>query len=151
MFFHYGISPHLFCDYPRLHGSLAASMQPPELGALTLSVLGDTIHKPLTLSLPFSYPNHLSLLLRQNCLLFIHIAAVILLLGTGSLHKGRDCRLSHLQCLRSSMYSSMTMYLYQSIADVNKLLYIGWINKSLLYRTGNYIQSPVINYNRKEY
>ena len=32
-----------------------------------------------------------------------------------------------------------------------KLLYIGWINnKVLLYRTGNYIQYPVINHNGKE-
>ena len=32
------------------------------------------------------------------------------------------------------------------------LLYIGWINsKVLLYSTGNYIQSPVINHNGKEY
>ena len=33
-----------------------------------------------------------------------------------------------------------------------KLLYIGWINnKVLLYSTGNYIQYPVINHDRKEY
>ena len=32
-----------------------------------------------------------------------------------------------------------------------KLLYIGWINKVLLYSTENYIQYPVINHNRKEY
>ena len=33
-----------------------------------------------------------------------------------------------------------------------KLLYIEWINtKVLLCSTGNYIQSPVINYNVKEY
>ena len=33
-----------------------------------------------------------------------------------------------------------------------KLLYRGWIyNKILLYSTGNYIQYPVINHNRKEY
>ena len=33
-----------------------------------------------------------------------------------------------------------------------KQLYIEWINnKFLLYRTGNYIQYPVINYNGKEY
>ena len=33
-----------------------------------------------------------------------------------------------------------------------KLLYIEWINtKVLLCSTGNYIQSPVINYNGKEY
>ena len=33
-----------------------------------------------------------------------------------------------------------------------KLVYIGWINnKVLLYSTGNYIQYPVINQNRKEY
>ena len=32
-----------------------------------------------------------------------------------------------------------------------KLLYIGWINnKVLLYRTGNYIQHPVVNHNGKE-
>ena len=30
-----------------------------------------------------------------------------------------------------------------------KLLYIGWINKVLLYSTGNYIQYPVISHNRK--
>ena len=32
-----------------------------------------------------------------------------------------------------------------------KLLYIEWINKGLLYSTGNYIQYPVINHNGKEY
>ena len=33
-----------------------------------------------------------------------------------------------------------------------KLVHIGWINnKVLLYSTGNYIQSPVINHNEKEY
>ena len=32
-----------------------------------------------------------------------------------------------------------------------KLLHIGWINKVLLYITGNYIQYPVINHNEKEY
>ena len=33
-----------------------------------------------------------------------------------------------------------------------KLLHIEWIsNKILLYRTGNYIQYPMINYNGKEY
>ena len=32
-----------------------------------------------------------------------------------------------------------------------KLVYIGWINKVLLYSTGNYIQYPVINHNGKEY
>ena len=31
------------------------------------------------------------------------------------------------------------------------LLYIEWINKVLLYSTGNYIQYPVINHNGKEY
>ena len=36
--------------------------------------------------------------------------------------------------------------------DRCKLVYIGWINnKVLLYSTGNYIQYPVINQNRKEY
>ena len=30
-----------------------------------------------------------------------------------------------------------------------KLLYIHWVNKVLLYSTGNYIQYPVINHNRK--
>ena len=30
-----------------------------------------------------------------------------------------------------------------------KLLYIGWINKVLLYSTGNYIQYPMINHNGK--
>ena len=32
-----------------------------------------------------------------------------------------------------------------------KLLYIGWINKVLLYSTGKYIQYPVINHNIKKY
>ena len=32
-----------------------------------------------------------------------------------------------------------------------KLSYIEWINKVLLYSTGNYIQYPVINHNGKEY
>ena len=33
-----------------------------------------------------------------------------------------------------------------------KLLYIDWINNEvLLYSTGNYIQYPMINHNRKEY
>ena len=32
-----------------------------------------------------------------------------------------------------------------------KLVYTGWINKILLYSTGNYIQYPVINHNGKEY
>ena len=32
-----------------------------------------------------------------------------------------------------------------------KLLYVGWINKVLLYSTGNYIQYLVINHNGKEY
>ena len=32
-----------------------------------------------------------------------------------------------------------------------KLLCIGYINKILLYSTGNYIQHPVINHNGKEY
>ena len=32
-----------------------------------------------------------------------------------------------------------------------KLLYIEWINKVLLFSTGNYIQYPVINHNGKEY
>ena len=32
-----------------------------------------------------------------------------------------------------------------------KLFYAEWIhNKALLYRTGNYIQCPVVNYNEKE-
>ena len=32
-----------------------------------------------------------------------------------------------------------------------KLLYLEWVDcKVLLYRTGNYIQSPRINHNRKE-
>ena len=30
-----------------------------------------------------------------------------------------------------------------------KLLYLGWINKVLLYSTGNSIQYPVINHNGK--
>ena len=33
-----------------------------------------------------------------------------------------------------------------------KVLYIGWVNnKILLYKTGNYIQYPLMNYNGKEY
>ena len=32
-----------------------------------------------------------------------------------------------------------------------KLVYIEWINKVLLYSTGNYIQYPVINCKGKEY
>ena len=33
-----------------------------------------------------------------------------------------------------------------------KLLYIEWINnKVLLYSTGNYVQYPMINHNRREY
>ena len=32
-----------------------------------------------------------------------------------------------------------------------KLLYMEWINKVLLYSTGNYIPYPIINYNGKEY
>ena len=32
-----------------------------------------------------------------------------------------------------------------------KLVYIQWINKVLLYSTGNYIQYPAINHNGKEY
>ena len=32
-----------------------------------------------------------------------------------------------------------------------KLLYIEWINKVLLYSTGNYIHYPMINCNGKEY
>ena len=32
-----------------------------------------------------------------------------------------------------------------------KLLYIGQINKVLLYSTENYIQYPMINHNEKEY
>ena len=32
-----------------------------------------------------------------------------------------------------------------------KLLFIAWINKILLYSTGNYIQYLVINHNGKEY
>ena len=31
-----------------------------------------------------------------------------------------------------------------------KLLYIRQINKALLYRTGDYVQNPVINHNGKE-
>ena len=31
-----------------------------------------------------------------------------------------------------------------------KLLYIKWINKALLYRTGDYVQYPVINHDGKE-
>ena len=32
-----------------------------------------------------------------------------------------------------------------------KLLYIEWINKVLLYSTGNYIQYPMIKHNGQEY
>ena len=32
-----------------------------------------------------------------------------------------------------------------------ELLYIEWINKVLLYSTGNYSQYPVIHHNGKEY
>ena len=32
-----------------------------------------------------------------------------------------------------------------------KLLYIGWINKVLLYSRGDYTQYPVINHNGNEY
>ena len=32
-----------------------------------------------------------------------------------------------------------------------KRLYIGWINKVLLYSTENYFQYPMINHNGKEY
>ena len=32
-----------------------------------------------------------------------------------------------------------------------KLLYIGWINKVLLYSTGKYIQYSMIDHNGKEY
>ena len=32
-----------------------------------------------------------------------------------------------------------------------KLLHLEWINKVLLYSTGNYIPSPGINHNAKEY
>ena len=32
-----------------------------------------------------------------------------------------------------------------------KLLHLEWINKISLYSTGNYIQSPGINHNGKEY
>ena len=32
-----------------------------------------------------------------------------------------------------------------------KLVYTEWINKVLLYSTGNYIQYPVINHNGREY
>ena len=32
-----------------------------------------------------------------------------------------------------------------------KLSHVEWINKVLLYSTGNYIQYPVINHNTKEY
>ena len=31
------------------------------------------------------------------------------------------------------------------------ILYTGWINKVILYSTGNHIQYPVINHNEKEY
>ena len=33
----------------------------------------------------------------------------------------------------------------------HKLLYTEWINKVLLYSTGNYTQHPIINHNRKEH
>ena len=36
------------------------------------------------------------------------------------------------------------------LAEANcRLLYIGWIKKILLYSTGNYIQNPEINHNKK--
>ena len=35
--------------------------------------------------------------------------------------------------------------------SICKLLYIVWIHKILLYSTGNYIQHPDINHNRKTY
>ena len=36
--------------------------------------------------------------------------------------------------------------------DTGKLLFIEWINKGvLLNSTGNHIQYPIINHNRKEY
>ena len=41
---------------------------------------------------------------------------------------------------------------FTTFEDINvhfKLLYIGWINKVLLYSTGNYIQYPVINHKGK--
>ena len=41
---------------------------------------------------------------------------------------------------------------WESEVGSGKLLHIGWTNnKVLLYSTGNYIQYPMINYNRKEY
>ena len=35
--------------------------------------------------------------------------------------------------------------------SIDKLVYIGWINKVLQYSTWNYIQYLVTNHNRKEY
>ena len=35
--------------------------------------------------------------------------------------------------------------------SICKLLHIEWINKILLYNTGNYIQYPVVNHDGKEY
>ena len=32
-----------------------------------------------------------------------------------------------------------------------ELLYVGWINKVLLYSTGSYVQYPLISHNGKEY
>ena len=37
------------------------------------------------------------------------------------------------------------------LADANYYIYVEWINKVLLYSTGNYIQYPMINHNGKEY
>ena len=37
------------------------------------------------------------------------------------------------------------------LADRCKLFHLEWMNKNLLYSTGNYIQSPRVNHNGKEY
>ena len=41
---------------------------------------------------------------------------------------------------------------WEFVISRGKLVYRGWVNnKVLLYSTGDYIQYPVINHNRKEY
>ena len=40
---------------------------------------------------------------------------------------------------------------WEAGVSICKLLYIGWINKFLLYSTENYIQYPMINYNGEAY
>ena len=40
---------------------------------------------------------------------------------------------------------------WKSVISGCKLVYIEWINKALLYSTGNYLQHPVKNHNEKEH